>query len=147
MPAWRGDAGAVWQPVRRDGELQLDQIDPSDRLGDRMLDLDPRVDLKKSKGAVAAEQKFGGRDPAQPDLRPNSVGVLVQCGPEFGSDIRRGRLFNHLLGAALEGAVAVAECNRAPTVARELHFNVAGIDEFALQVDGCAGARRHALPA
>ena len=31
--------------ARRDAELQLDQVEPGDRLGHRMLDLQPRVHL------------------------------------------------------------------------------------------------------
>ena len=39
-------------------QLQLDQVEPGDRLGDGMLDLQPRIHLHEIEFAVAVEQEF-----------------------------------------------------------------------------------------
>ena len=41
-----------------DAQLQFDQIEPGDRLGDGMLDLQPRVHFHEIEFAVAVEQEF-----------------------------------------------------------------------------------------
>ena len=41
-----------------DAQLQFDQIEPGDRLGDGMLDLQPRVHLHEIELAAAIEQEF-----------------------------------------------------------------------------------------
>ena len=41
-----------------DAQLQLDQIEPGDRLGDGMLDLQPRVHFHEIELAVWVEQEF-----------------------------------------------------------------------------------------
>ena len=85
--------------------------------------------------------------PRSPTSSPIRRACSWSADRSLGGDIRRGRFLDHLLGAALEGAVAVAERDGSLAVPRDLDLDVAGVDEFALQVDGGAGARRLALPA
>ena len=65
QPHLDGVAGELYllllQPERlaaRDAQLQFDQIEPGDRLGDGMLDLQPRIHLHEIEFAVAIEQEF-----------------------------------------------------------------------------------------
>ena len=44
----------------RDPDLRLHQVAPGDRLGDRVLDLDARVDLDEVVRAVLADQELDG---------------------------------------------------------------------------------------
>ncbi len=59
------------------------------------------------------------------------------CARASRVDVRRGRLFQHLLVTALHGAVAVAQMNDiAVGVGQNLHFNMARLVEEFFQVDG-----------
>ena len=66
----------------------------------------------------------------------------------FGRDDGRGRFLEHLLVAALERAVALAEMDRvALAVAEHLEFDVARIAEIFLHIDGGVAERRLGLAA
>ena len=60
--AWPS-SGASQRGVRQrralgDGELQLDEVEPGDELGDRVLDLQPGVHLEEPEAAVRLEQEL-----------------------------------------------------------------------------------------
>ena len=124
----------------RDQHLLADEVDAGHLLGDRVLDLDPRVHLHEVVGAVRGQQpldrpggavagRAGGVDRDLPD-------PLAQ----LRVDRRRRRLLDQLLVAALDRAVALAEVDHVPVRVREhLHLDVARILEVALDVDAAVG--------
>ncbi len=138
--SWRQDA------TRRDAELPLHEIDPRHQLGDGVLDLDARVDFEEGEGAVGAEQKLAGRYSPKSDLLGDPARVIVETLPDLGANVRRRSLLDHLLVAALEGAIAVAEHQRLLPVGDNLHLDMPRVDELSLEVDEIAGTRGGALP-
>ena len=60
--AWPSKRTASWRERQRlaggDAELPLDQVEAGDRLGHRVLDLQPRVHLHEVEGAVRLEQEL-----------------------------------------------------------------------------------------
>ena len=91
-------------------ELKLEQIHSSRRLGDRMLDLQPGVDLHEGQQVLVGlvEELDRRRAPVarlegEPDRR------LTQLPLALGGERRAPRLLDHLLVAALQAAVSDAE--------------------------------------
>ena len=90
----------------RDAQLLADQVDAADLLGDRVLDLQARVDLEERDRAVGGDEELArpGADVAglaQDRLRRLDQLRVLRVGEE-----RRGRLLDQLLVAALQRAVA-----------------------------------------
>ena len=90
-------------------QLLADQVAPGDHLGDRVLDLDAGVDLEEAGSPLSASTRnstvprCGSRAP-----RRTSTAAAERVAGSRGQR-RRRRLLDHLLVAALERAVAVAE--------------------------------------
>jgi hypothetical protein len=106
-------------------DLQAHEVEASDALGHGMLDLEPGVHLEEVEGAFGVEQELD---------RPR---VLVACGTRrrdsgrtkgrtrFGGERRTRGLFDDLLMATLEGALALAEVKGlALPVGQDLHLDV-----------------------
>ena len=123
-----------------DVQLCLDQVEVRRHLGDRVLDLQARVDLEEGErplARVVEELDRPGADVADRDRQPlrgrlDLVGlVLVQQG--------RGGLLDHLLVAPLDGAVADADRpRRAVGVGDQLDLDVPGPGHQPLQEDHAA---------
>ena len=127
----------------RDPHLGRHEVDAGEHLGDRMLDLDPAVDLDEVEVAVAVDEELeradvlvAGRDdglerPARRGRRgrrPTRAGV--------------GRLLEDLLVAPLDGAVALAEVDAVPVaVDRDLDLDVAVLVEPLLEVQRVVAER------
>ena len=60
-----------------DPELLADQVDAGGLLGDRVLDLQPRVDLEERDGAVRADQVFDGAGAVVAGLPADRLGRRV----------------------------------------------------------------------
>ena len=133
----RWPRGAGGSAVRRapvgDPQLQLDQVEPGDALGDRVLDLQPGVHLQEVEASAVA------RRPGTPPCRrrrsrspsprpPRGVEQLARAAASL--DQRRRRLLDDLLVPALDRALALAERpDRAVGVGEHLHLDVpAGLD-------------------
>ena len=113
-----------------DAELPFDEVEPGDRLGDGVLDLEARVRLDEVPGRTLGERASldqeldraragvaGGR--GQPDGGPGEF--LAQCLGDAGG----GRLLHDLLVPALERALALEHVHHAPVrVAEDLHLDV-----------------------
>ncbi len=137
--------------VRRLPDHPFHKVDAKDRLGHRMLDLQPRVDLEKGKvltvGVIDELHRPGAfvlHRGAKAHRRR-----MEGLADGFGQS-RRGRLFDDLLVAALKGAVPLSQSHHpAPPVAKDLHLDVAGPRHEPLQKHpGVAETRaRHALHA
>ena len=118
------------------GDLQLpfDEVHPRDQLGDRVLDLQPGVHLQEVEVPVGVEEELD---------RPRAlVANRLRGGHAGGSHLfaqlrvdRRARsLLDHLLVAALDRAVALAEVDRvAFAVGEDLDLHVARCDHRALE--------------
>ena len=134
--------------ARRDPELPFHQIEAGDRLGHRVLNLQPRIHLHEPEavgfeplGAVGDEfhgagalitDRLGRRDRGRAHLRA-----------QLGAHARRRRLLDNFLMAALQRAVALVEMDdMAVAVGEDLHFDMARrIDVFFDQHAGVAEGR------
>ena len=125
------------QPLAgRDANLLLDDVDAGDELGDRVLDLQARVRLEEVEVPARVHQ----------ELERAGVGVLHGArGVDDGraelaalllGERQRRRLFDELLVAALDRALALAEVHDvAVLVAEHLDLDVARRLDVLLEVD------------
>ena len=96
-----------------DAQLPLDQVQPGDGLGDRMLDLQPGVHLHEVEAQVAVAELLGDElDRAGADiadrLRRRHRG-RAHLGAALGAHARRRRFLEHLLVPSLHRAVALEQ--------------------------------------
>ena len=118
----------------RDLELPGHEILAGDRLGDGMLDLQARVHLEEIERAVAGQQELDRAGAAIADGLGGRDRCRAHAFAQIGIDGRRGRLLDHLLVAALDRAVALAEMDDvAVRVGEDLDLDVAGIDHGLLE--------------
>ena len=109
------------------------QVQAGDLLGDRVLDLEPGVDLEE-RGRVVLDAELHRGQPGVAGRADERHRGLGQPRPDRVADRRRGDL-DQLLPAPLEAAVAVAEhrhCARA--VADDLDLDVPGPGQQLLDV-------------
>ena len=134
-----------WQRLpHRHPQLPLDQVQASDLLGDGMLDLEARVHLQKVERALL-HQELDRAGVHIADSPPALEGGGVQAGPQVRREVRGRRLLQHLLVAALQRAITVAQHHQAPgRVPEDLHLDVSRAVEIALgqQLPRAEGALR-----
>ena len=135
----------------RDRELRLHEIEAEYLLGDGMLDLKPRIGLDEGKRLVARlgvviDEKFEGAEI-----------VVVRGGREFLGGVddapaqgvvqrRARRDLDEFLVAALDRAFALPQmADGAMVVADDLHLDVAGVANQALDIDAVAAESRLGL--
>ena len=120
-----------------DVDLRLDDVDAGHLLGDRVLDLDARIDLDEVELAgIGIHQEL---DRAGADI----VGgvrdlqrVVAQLAALHRVEIGRGRALHDLLVAALDRAVALEQMHRiAVLVAEHLHLDMARPLDQLFQID------------
>src|SRR3954447_2130964 len=100
-----------------------------------MLDLDPRVQLEEPEVA-AVEHELGCARALVADRAREGDRGIAHSGPQLRVERRRRRLFEHLLVAALDRAVTLAERRDvAVLVGEELDLDVARPLEIALAED------------
>ena len=120
-----------------DAQLQFDQIEPGDRLGDGMLDLQPRVHFHEIEFAVLVEQEFQRAGALIADRLDRGDRDRAHAYPQPRRHLWRRRFLDQLLMPPLHRAVALAEMDGvAVAVAEHLDFDVPGIDDGALQDHG-----------
>jgi hypothetical protein len=114
----------------RDPKLLLHEVDAGDELGDRVLDLDPAVQLQEPE-LTSVEHELRGAGAAVADRPCEGDGGGAHLRPQLGIERRGRRLLEHLLVAALHRALALAERDHVSTgVAEELDLDVArALDE------------------
>ena len=128
----------VSRSPRGDPNLPLHQIEARHHLGDRVLDLEPRVHLEEVERSVRVEQELdragvGVADRARPPRRPQSAMPPAQV----RIDGDRRRFLDDLLMAALDRALALDERNdRAVADRRAAGSRCAAVAEAALEVHG-----------
>ena len=119
-----------------DPELGLDQVDVGDLLGDRVLDLDPRVHLDEDVVAVRVEKELHGAGVPVADLPREPDGVGAHPRPQVRVEVRRRRDLHHLLVPSLDRAVALEQVHHlARAVGQDLHLDVPGVDHGLLDED------------
>jgi hypothetical protein len=130
----------------RDEYLLADDVDPGDRLRDRVLDLYARVHLEEVVRAVRVEKTL---DRSRRPVADRTRGVDRDCTDprtELRVDGWGRRLLDELLMASLDRAVALSEMHDvAVRVGEDLHLDVAGVVEIALDVHGGVREIRLAL--
>ena len=130
-----------------DAQLRLDDVDARDLLGHRVLDLHARVHLDEVE-LVVLVQELQRAGAAVADLAAGRDADVADRLALLGRDARRRRLFDDLLVAALQRAVALAEVHHvAVVVGHHLDLDVARLLQELLHVDlGVAeGRQRFAL--
>ncbi len=131
-------------PTGGDVELELHQIGAGGHLGDRVLHLQTGVDLEEGEQVgVGLVQELDGAGADVADTHGQPLSRRLHLGDAFGAEQGGGGLLDHLLVAALHGAVAHAQRpGGAVTVRDHLHLDVAGAGDQALQEDdaGTEGA-------
>jgi len=126
---WRSVLERQWQTVGH-AQLLYDEIHAGDLFGDRMLDLQARVDFKEGQRAVGAEQVFHGAR-----VHITGLGADVACRGVDAFALRvaeegRGSFFHQFLVASLQRAVARAKHHDvAMRVGNHLCFDVARLVE------------------
>ncbi len=130
--------------TRRHAELPLDQVQPRDHLGHRVLDLQARVHLEKVEAATVVQEL----DRARPLVFDRACGG-DRCSAHGGArpfvDPRRRRFLDHLLVAALQRAIALEDVHGVTVpVGEYLDLDVpTGLDEaleqHALVAEGLRG--------
>src|SRR5215831_13081732 len=112
-----------------------------------MLDLDPRVELEEEEVA-AVQHKLRGAGALVADRARERDGGVAHPPAQFGVERGGGRFLEHLLMAALDRAVALAERDDvAVRVGEDLDLDVARPLEIALAEDLVVAERRARLPA
>ena len=141
LPQRQGLAG-------RDPELPLDQIEPGDLLGHRVLHLQTRVHLHEVEMSTRLDDELH-RPGAHVVHRPGRQhGGGAHLRAHLGGQVRRRRLFQHLLVPPLHRAIALEEVHVVTVgVAEDLHFDVARALDVLFQEDllVAEGAGRLAL--
>ena len=129
-----------------DAELLTDKIDSRDLLGNRMLDLQSRVDLEERHGAVACDEELAGARPDVPDLPHDRLRGAVQFGVLCIGEEGRGCLFHELLVSALQRAITGRNDDDVAVLVREaLRFDVTGLLQVLLDEALAAAERRDGL--
>ena len=119
--------------ARRDPQLPVHQVETGDHLGNRMFDLKSRVHLHEIEQLVF-DQEFHGAGPHIADRPGRGDGRPAHGSAQLGAQARRRRLFDHLLMAPLDRAVALEEVNRvALLVGENLDLDVTRLSEEFLQ--------------
>ena len=128
-----------------DQDLLADDVDAGDHLGHAVLDLDPGVHLEEEV-LVADLHALDRAGAAVADRGGRVGGDLADPLAHLGVDVRARRLLDHLLVAALDRAVALAEVDHvAVRVGEHLDLDVARVLEVALEVDAVVGEELLAL--
>ena len=130
-----------------DEQLGSYQIQPPDGLGDRVLDLEPRVGLDEPArgGVVAVDQELDGGQPPEVERGTETEGLGFEL-PARGHVDRRARgHLDQLLVATLEGALPLSERHHPASVADDLDLDVAGVLHQLLGVQIVSAERGRCL--
>src|SRR5258708_6330597 len=121
--------------ARGDHDLTLHQVNVRDHFGDRMLHLDARVHLDEVEPPLLVHQKFDGAGIVIADLAERLAEDFSDLLAKLGSYPHRRRLFEQLLVASLNRALAFSQTNDvAVLVAQHLEFDVARVLYILLEI-------------
>src|SRR5204862_1457487 len=120
----------------RDPELQRDEVEAGDHLGDGVLDLQARVHLEEVEVPNWVHQELDRAGVDVPRAFGNPHGSSAELGAQIFSDARPGGFLDQLLMAPLDRAVALAEPDDVSlTVGEDLHLDMARVPDLPLQVE------------
>src|SRR5258706_1083293 len=134
----------------RDGELRAHEVDPGDRLGDGMLDLQAGIGLDENETGTIVRlllyQEFERGKAGQLHFPRHAQRRVDQAIAQRRRQPRRGRNLDELLTVALQAAFALPEmADFAAAIADDLDFDVARFEEQFLHVDVAIAERLHGL--
>ena len=119
--------------ARRNAQLPLDQVEPGDHLGHRMLDLQPRVHLHEIEAAVGMGDELDRAGADVADRLGRFDRGPAHRGAALGRHAGRGRFLEHFLVAPLYRAVALEEIDAlAEGVGEDLDLDVPGLQHILL---------------
>ena len=131
-----------------DAQLPFHEIEVPDQLRNGVLDLEARVQLDERDVSLGRDEKLGGAGILVADLackRRREDRDLLALGL---LERRARRLFDQLLMAPLDGAVALAKRqDLAVRVGEQLHLDMVRALHKALEVDPIVSERGHGLAA
>lgn len=125
--------------------MEGDEVEVEDGFGDGVFDLEAGVHLQEVRASVGGDEELDGAGAFVGDRAGGGDGRGVQGLPEGFGQARCGGFLDDLLVAALEGAVAGAECpDGAVGVGEDLDLDVAaafhvGLGEDLAVAEGGAG--------
>ena len=130
-------------------QLPLDQVQPVDELGDRVLDLEPGVHLHEVElvGGVAGHDELDRAGPGVADAARRLDGGAAHGLAAHLVEQRRRGLFDDLLVAPLQAALALAEVRHGAVGVREdLDLDVPGAGDVPLDEQRVVAERGAGLP-
>ena len=131
-----------------DGDLQFDEIEAGDLLGDGMLDLKARIHFEEVEIEIGVDEKFDGACVGVAACAREAHGGFAHFFAQVGRHDRRWSFFDHFLVAALDGAFAFAERNDAAVlVGEDLDFDVVGLFEIFFEIEARVAERVHGFGA
>ena len=118
---------AVQRHAHADQQLAGGDVDPGDPLGDRVLDLQARVELEEEELAGAQRvEVLNGRGADVADRPGQRARAPLHLAERLRGGLGHGALLHDLLVAALDGAVARVDRRHVPVrVGEQLHLEVA----------------------
>ena len=124
----------------RDAKLQLDDVEPCDGLCDRVLHLDPAVQLEEE-DVASVHEELGSTGARVADRLCEGSRAGCDARPGERVELRSRRLLDQLLVTPLDRAVTSSEDGDASFVPEHLGFDVTWPLEVALVEDGVVAER------
>src|SRR5713226_2244417 len=93
----------------RERDLQFDQVDAGDELGDRVFDLQARVHLDEVVVAARINEELDRADILVANRGHTGAGYAPHLESPFVAQERRRALFDHLLVSTLDTALALTQ--------------------------------------
>ena len=140
---------SAWREGERlaggDADHLLDQVEPGDAFGDRVLDLQPRVHLEEVEAAVLADDELDRAGRLVVDRLRERDRLLAHRPARRVVEERARRLLDHLLVAALDRALALPQVDAVPVrIAEHLDLDVARLLDELLDEDAVVAEARRA---
>ncbi len=135
-------------PALRDENLPAYEVQPGDELGDRMLDLQARVHLQEREVATCIYDELDGAGVGVAERAAHRQRRRGHARAHVRRQRRGRRLFDDLLMAPLDRALALAQVNQvAVLVAEDLELDVAWLgDQLLEQQRRVAKSRQRLAP-
>ena len=136
--------------ARRNPNLQFDQVEAGDHLGDRVFDLQAGVHLHEEElvRAVGGDDELDGARAGVVHAAGGVTRGRADAGPGRGVQQRRRRLLDDLLVAPLQTALALAEVHHvAVSVGEHLHLDMPGVQHEPLEEQRVVAERGRGLAA
>ena len=116
-----------------DADHLLDEVEPGDKLCDRVLDLETRVHLQEIEVARLIDDELDGAGRGVSHGLGQGYRLGTHGGAGLGVEGGRGCLLDHLLVAALNRALALPQVHDvAVDIGQHLEFDVAGFLDVLL---------------